>query len=140
MNEVVADQFEKTLKLAGYSVTWPRTLVFGALQHEEPLTMAELVARCTNIDRASVYRTVDLFEHLGIVQRLQLGWKYKLELSDVFHTHHHHLHCTSCDTTIALPADTSLEQKLKKTAQNFGFRLDSHQLELSGVCAKCQQT
>lgn len=102
--------------------------------------MREIVSRSRAIDRASVYRTIALFEQLGIVQRLQVGWKYKLELSDDFHEHHHHMHCTHCGQTTALPEDPALEKNLDQMAAAHGFRLQSHQLELSGLCSTCQTT
>jgi Fe2+ or Zn2+ uptake regulation protein len=126
------------LKAKGYSLTTPRKVVFDALQHQEPQSMREVVDACKHIDRASVYRTVALFEQLGIVQRLQMGWKYRLELSDDFHEHHHHLHCTNCGKTTPLPEDDELEKSLHAMAKTHDFQLQSHQLELSGLCKKCQ--
>ena len=132
-----SNSLERTLKKHGYSLTRPRKIVFETLQHQEPQSMREVVAASKGIDRASVYRTIALFEELGIVQRLQMGWKYRLELSDTFHEHHHHLHCTNCGRTIALPEDTALEKSLQAMAKARDFQLQSHQLELSGICEKC---
>jgi Fe2+ or Zn2+ uptake regulation protein len=87
--------FEKSLKQAGVSLTKPRQVVFKGLQHHKSLTMAELVAACTGVDRASVYRTTELFERLGIIIRIPNGWKYRLELGEAFHEHHHHATCSS---------------------------------------------
>ncbi len=130
----------EALKAHGYSLTSPRKIVFEALQHQEPQSMRDIVAACKHIDRASVYRTVALFEQLGIVQRLQMGWKYRLELSDDFHEHHHHLHCVSCGQTTALPEDSELEKSLQTMATAHNFQLRSHQLELSGLCQTCQSS
>ena len=132
-------QFKTTLKAAGYSLTKTRQLVFAALQDKEPQTMHEVVAACAGqADRASVYRTVKLFEKLGIVQRLQIGWKYKLELSDSFHHHHHHLTCELCGRTIPLPEDPQLEKRLRNLARTQNFTMRGHQLEIQGLCSDCQ--
>jgi len=128
---------QQTLRASGQSLTAPRRAVFAAMQHQEPLTMSELVRRCTDIDRASVYRTVALFEQLGIVQRLQTGWKYRLELSDVYHEHHHHATCLSCGRSLIVPEDETIEQYLMATAQKLNFRLERHQVELQGYCGQC---
>lgn len=128
----------KTLRGARQSLTMPRRAVFLALQNQEPLTMHELVERCRGIDRASVYRSVALFERLGIVQRLQTGWKYKLELSDSFHEHHHHATCARCGLVIPLPENPKLEAYLHRLADAYRFALQNHQLELSGLCQQCQ--
>jgi Fur family transcriptional regulator, ferric uptake regulator len=85
----ISNQLQNLLRSSGYSLTTPRKIVFTALQHKEPQTIHDIVASCqTQIDRASVYRTIQLFEQLGVVQRMQIGWKYKLELSDKFSAHH----------------------------------------------------
>jgi Fe2+ or Zn2+ uptake regulation protein len=126
------------LRRHGQSLTAPRKAVYNALQGQEPLSMHELVARCSEIDRSSVYRTIDLFERLGIVQRLQTGWKYAFELSDQFHEHHHHATCLGCGRAQVLAEDSGLEAQLHTLAARAGFRIERHQLELQGWCADCQ--
>ncbi len=131
------ETFKALLKANHQSVTRTRLAVFAALVGEEPLTMHELVGRVTVGDRASVYRAIDLFERLGIVLRLNTGWKYKLELSDLFAAHHHHLTCTQCGQTLAL-GEGELETVIDKLASAHGFRPTGHQIEIQGVCAQCQ--
>lgn len=132
---------QKLLKTQGYSVTAPRKVVFDALQGQEPQTMRELFLQIQNkIDRASLYRTVTLFEELGVVQRLQIGWKYKLELTDKFSHHHHHLSCIKCGQTIAIDEDTALEKRMRQLAEAQGFKAQDHQLEIRGLCKACQNT
>jgi Fur family ferric uptake transcriptional regulator len=137
MTDIVLSQLQATLKAARQSLTKPRRVVFESMQHQEPMTMHELVTSCANVDRASVYRTITLFEQLNIVQRLQTGWKYKLELSDAFHAHHHHATCLHCGAVIPLPEDVALESQLQRLAAGHQFKLQSHQLELSGICQEC---
>lgn len=99
--------------------------------------MQQLVAACPGIDRASVYRVVSLFEQLGIVQRLQIGWKYKLELSDTFSHHHHHLTCLKCGRIIDFDEAPALEKDLYHIAKNNNFQIRGHQLEIQGLCRNC---
>ncbi len=135
------EQFKKTLKKNRQSVTQTRLAVFQALQDKEPQTMREVVEACTGeADRASIYRTIALFERLGIVQRLQIGWKYKLELSDAFHHHHHHLTCARCGRTIPLPEDRQMEARLYTLARGRNFIMQGHQLEIQGLCETCAKT
>lgn len=135
------DQLKITLKHYGQSLTQPRLHVFSMLQDEEPQTMQQLVNRCKGlVDRASVYRTVTLFEKLGITQRLQIGWKYKIELSDNFHHHHHHLTCTQCGQTVPLQADEELEERMRDLAKAAKFQIRNHQIEIQGLCQNCQTT
>lgn len=140
MTDPKAD-FEAQLKRAGYSLTATRREVFAALQGKEPQTMRELLVTCEGtIDRASVYRTISLFEQLGIVKRLQIGFKYKLELSDAFHHHHHHLTCTICGRTTPFEESLELEQQLMALAASKQFAMHDHQLEIQGICKACQKT
>jgi Fur family transcriptional regulator, ferric uptake regulator len=133
-----SDLLRNTLKSQGHSLTAVRRAVFGALLNKEPQTMQQLVAACPGVDRASVYRTVSLFEQAGIVNRLQIGWKYKLELSDAFHHHHHHLTCQQCGRTIPFNESPDLEATLQQIAASNDFFMKGHQLEIQGTCSACK--
>lgn len=129
--------FRSMLKDAGQSITIARSKVFDALLRQEPLSMHELVQRANGVDRASVYRAVQLFERLGIAQRLNTGWKYKIELTDKFADHHHHLTCVQCGKTIAI-GEAELEEMLDKLAAHHHFKPASHQIEIQGYCEDCR--
>lgn len=134
-------QFHEILHSNNSSVTESRKVVFKTLQGSEPMTMNQLVSLCSaRIDRASVYRTIALFETLGIVQRLQIGWKYKLELSSRFSVHHHHLTCVQCNAHISLPEDPLIERRLIELAKQEHFIANDHRLEIKGLCRDCQAT
>lgn len=130
--------FKILLKDRGYSVTEPRLIVFEHLQNQEPMEMSELYKKVAGIvDRASLYRIIKLFEELGIAQRLQMGWKYKIELSDRFSDHHHHLSCTNCKRVIAINTE-ALEAFIQQAATQQNFMPSSHQVEIQGLCQVCQ--
>ncbi|HLZ15142.1 MAG TPA: Fur family transcriptional regulator [Candidatus Saccharimonadales bacterium] len=132
------ETFTSILKAHRQSITKTRLRVFGALVGQEPLSMHALVARLPDVDRASVYRAVDLFERLGIIQHLNMGWKYKLELTDKFADHHHHLTCVKCGATIAMN-ENELEQVIERLAAVHSFAPSAHQIEIQGLCSQCQQ-
>lgn len=90
------------------------------------------------IDRASLYRTIGLFEKLGLVQRIYIGWKYKVELSDIFTHHHHHISCSNCGKIVAIKEEEQIERLLRTLASQYGFVAQGHQLEIQGLCAHCQ--
>jgi Fur family ferric uptake transcriptional regulator len=100
--------------------------------------MQELIASLPSVDKTTIYRTVTLFETIGIVQRLQIGWKYKLELSNEYQDHHHHITCSQCGQTVALPEDTVIEERLLSLAKQQGFTPQDHQLEVRGLCPECK--
>ena len=127
------------LKAHGYSLTKTRQRVFNALADSDTLTMAQLTRKLSRkMDRASIYRTIDLFEKLGIVNRLQIGWKYKLELSENFAGHHHHATCMQCGKVIAFEESVDLEADIMSLANDLNFLTTNHSLELRGLCATCQ--
>jgi Fur family ferric uptake transcriptional regulator len=125
----------------GSSLTKPRRIIFNLLLGQEPQSMQVLVKRAEGkVDRATVYRTVELFEQLGIVHRLNIGWKYKVELSDIFLGHHHHFHCNNCGKTFTLTANPMLETMIDTAVAKEGYSPRSHNLEISGHCPVCSQT
>ena len=135
------DTLENILHTNGYSLTSARMAVFQTLKSSEPLYMKELCTTLTNIvDRASIYRIVDLFEKLHITDRLNIGWKYKIELSDVFSDHHHHIICTNCHIIQDLDENSELESTMKSLGKKHGFAITNHQIELRGICAECSIT
>lgn len=133
------DLLTDTLKSAGYSLTKPRLAVFTALQAGKPRSMRELILDLSSvIDRASIYRTIELFEKLGIVVRVQSGWKYKIELSDAFLPHHHHLTCLNCGRVVSYEEPDELENLISKIASQHGFVPKDHSMEISGLCPQCR--
>lgn len=127
------------LKQHGYSVTKARQNVFNALIDSGPLSMAQLTNKVrARMDRASVYRTVELFEKLGVINRIQIGWKYKLELSDLFTEHHHHATCMQCSKVVSFEESPEFDAHLLAIGKELSFAITSHSLEIRGLCADCQ--
>lgn len=132
-------QFRTVLADAGYSVTKPRQAVFSTLEHaDEPLKTGEVVKRTSGIDRASVYRTLELFATLGITSTTIRGWTPFTELTDPFKPHHHHLICERCGTVEEIESET-LEDVLSLIASKHHFTLTRHTVELTGYCSECQK-
>lgn len=128
----------KILKNNGYSITAVRQTVCELLWGQEPQAMRELAQRSKGIiDRASLYRTITLFEQLGLVERIYIGWKYKVELSDIFQHHHHHISCTGCSKIVAITEEQEIERLISELAARHGFTAQNHQLEVRGYCANC---
>lgn len=132
--------FQKILKDNSFSNTNARNLIFDLLMKaDKPQSMHQLIEGSKDkVDRVSVYRTIELFERLGIVQRLHIGWKYKLELSEVFLDHHHHMTCLGCGRVVPIKDETALEEMIERLGRANNFVLKSHQLEIQGYCEKCQ--
>lgn len=131
-------RFKETLKKSGYSVTKPRQIVFEQLAKNGPLTSAGLAEYCASrLDRATTYRTIDLFERLGVVNRIWHGFKNQIELSEIFTPHHHHAVCQNCGVSIDI-VNPELENLLARLAKQHTFLALSHVIELTGYCKHCQ--
>jgi Fur family ferric uptake transcriptional regulator len=135
------DSLKSLLKNGDASLTKPRKAVFDLLLNQGPQSMQVLVSRAEGkVDRATIYRTIDLFERLGIVHRINLGWKYKIELTDLFTGHHHHMYCSNCGRMYDLPDNPMLETMIDTVAAKSGFAPRGHMLEIYGLCANCSKS
>jgi Fur family ferric uptake transcriptional regulator len=123
------------------STTKQRQHVFDVLSnHHEPLSMKQLHELTSeHVDRVSLYRIIDAFEKADIVKRIQVGWKYKLELSDQFHAHHHHLTCRKCEKSISFDEPKALDAALEALATKHNFLIEKHTLEIQGLCSTCKR-
>lgn len=132
-------RFKNLLKQRGHFVTKPRLRLFAILQKRPALTMQQLIPQLSQHDQVTVYRNIDLFEELGIVNRLRLGWQTKIELSDLFRHHHHHFTCNHCNKIFDLPDDSTIEKQIAQLGNDKNFQITDHQLEIRGLCQNCQK-
>ena len=139
MKEEATALLHKILKDNSLRITDARILVFDLLWDNEPQIMNQLEKRAKgSIDRVSIYRTISLYEKLGLVQRIIVGWKYKLELSDVFTMHHHHISCLGCGRVVSIQEGKVIEKLIDSCADKYGITAIRHQFELQGYCKTCQ--
>ena len=131
--------FKKALKKADYSITKTRLETFRIVSKKGPITISELTGELSQIDRASIYRTVKLFEELNIIKRIYTGWKYKIEIGEAFSPHHHHLICTKCQKTIAFKEPRSVDLLIQQIVKENDFKETGHQFEIIGMCKDCKK-
>ena len=98
----------------------------------------ELYKRASKIDSkisiATVYRTVKLFEEVGILAKHEFkGGKARYE--EVNEGHHDHLIDIKSGEIIEF-VDYEIEKLQKKVAEKYGYTLVDHKLELYGVKKK----
>jgi Fe2+ or Zn2+ uptake regulation protein len=137
MNDIELKRFRKLLKRNSLFITKPRYRLFLILQKFPALTLHELITKLPQHDQVTVYRNIDLFEKLGIITRIRLGWTTKIELSDLFQHHHHHFTCLKCLRVINLPEDKTVERSINKLGEGQGLKITDHQLEIRGLCNSC---
>lgn len=137
MQEAISN-FKDHLKTQGYFATKPRLQLFKVFMRHQSMSIQELIDALPKQDKSSVYRNIDLFEKLRIIKKVQLGWKYKYELSELFHEHHHHLTCLSCERIIVLDEDLIIEQEIARLSYRHRFKALEHTLEIRGLCSDCK--
>ena len=87
---------------------------------------------------ASVYRTLDGLDELGLVQRVDLGdGVSRFERADPRGDHHHHLVCGDCGRVEPFE-DPALEAALARVAGGRGYDLAAHDVVLRGACVDCR--
>ena len=128
---------EKKLRLST-----PRLLIYQELSSSiNPLSPQELfkslINRKRRIGLTSIYRSLDLFESLGIVFKIVNGStvKYKLcELED----HHHHIICKTCGNVVELNF-CDISDWSEKVMESTGYQVTDHQLNFYGICKACRE-
>lgn len=131
-------ELETLFARQGLRLTTPRKTVFQTLYaSKHPLMIKDIVKSCPSIDRVSIYRTLELFVELAIVEIVPMGWKQRYELTSPFKPHHHHLYCTNCGTLIDVHSQ-KLELLVAAIAREYGFHPTEHKFEVSGLCADCK--
>jgi Fur family ferric uptake transcriptional regulator len=86
----------------------------------------------TNISLATVYRTINLLEGYGIIEKLDFKeGKARYEEKIKQDTHHHHLIDLDSGDIIEFQ-DKELEELKVKIAKRLGYDLIDHRLELYG--------
>ncbi|MFQ5477934.1 MAG: Fur family transcriptional regulator [Candidatus Binatia bacterium] len=92
-------------------------------------------ARDPRIGFSTVYRTMRLLCEAGLVQERHFGGGEALY--ENVSSHHDHCICTSCGKIVEFEND-QIEALQEAVASQNGFRLQSHRMELYGLCADCQ--
>jgi len=131
------------LDRAGHRVTEPRravaTLIADRAGH---FTAADLVvdarARRLGIGRATIFRSLELFTELSVVERLELptGEHAYVPCEPI---HHHHVICSRCGRTAEV-GDCGMTAVATEVGRRTGYRIETHRLELFGLCPACRDS
>ena len=89
------------------------------------------------VGRASIYRTLEQLDELGLVHRLDLGTGIATyEPAEPSGEHHHHLLCDRCGRVVPFH-DTDLERAIAKVTRQSNFDVSAHDVTLHGLCPRC---
>lgn len=133
-------RFEATLRARGLRVTIQRRAVFEAvLKHKNHPTADrvydQIRKRFPGTSRTSVYRILDTFVELGLINRIchhSSSARY-----DAKTYRHHHLVCSYCETIIDVEDELPMKVKLPN-AGAYGFEIDDYYVHFHGVCSSCR--
>ncbi len=90
-----------------------------------------------NVGLATVYRTLNMLADAGLVEQKSFGdGRHVFEIKHP-DSHHDHLICLDCGAVIEFE-NPDIEALQERVAQDHGFRLTSHRLDLFGHCIKSQ--
>ncbi len=131
----------RSLDQAGYRITEPRRALAALIvDHDGHFTASDLASaardRRIGVSRATLFRTLDVMVEVGAVERLDLPNGDHAYVSCAGE-HHHHVVCSRCGRTAEVD-DAGLTDAVREIARSSGYRIDTHRLELFGLCRPCQ--
>jgi len=142
--ETLLEEFKTLLKKNGEKFTIQREIILETLynsdEHLTPEALHQLIQKQhpelkTGI--ATVYRTLARLEESDMVTSLSFGAqgkKYELGAKD----HHDHMICTECGNITEF-VDKEIEDRQHKIADEFGFKMTDHSMQIYGLCKACQK-
>jgi len=130
------------LDQAGYRLTGPRRVVANLISaHDGHFTAADLVddaaERQLDIGRATIFRTLDVLEAVGAIERIDLPSGDHAYITCEPAAHHHHVVCARCGRATDVD-DCGMAAVVARIAAGTGYRIDEDRLELFGLCPTCQ--
>ena len=123
----------KYLKEKGIKLTKPREKILGILRKSsKPLSLKEIHTKISDVDFASVFRNMKLFNEIGLVAAISMGdGKTRYEL--ITAKHYHHIICSNCGKIERL--DVCFLNKIEKLTD---FKIENHHMEFIGICPDCR--
>jgi len=128
------------LRRQGHRLTPQRLQVLQVIKAQSNHRTAEeihaaIVPHQPYLDIATVYRTLQWLQGVGLVAPISIDGRLYYE----YHAHgdhHHHLICQQCGQHIQIP-NTDFVTLKAELQQHYGFVLQVDHLALSGRCADC---
>jgi Fur family ferric uptake transcriptional regulator len=128
----------------GYRLTAPRQAVVDVIASSPrlltPLEVYELAReRYLKLGLVTVYRTVEKLEELGLIQRVHQPSGCQAFVATA-PGHQHLLICQHCGRVEYFSGDREkMDDLIAEVAQDSGFQIKDHWLQLFGVCSECRQ-
>ena len=118
------------IKKSGYKLTSARKALVRYIKKRKGVFSAnEIITALPDIDRVSVYRTLDLLTELDLIHPV-LNQHGETHYEKHGENHHHHVVCTGCEKTSCIDCNLRT-QKVK------GFKNLHHSFVITGLCMTC---
>ncbi|MBF7095770.1 Fur family transcriptional regulator [Alkalibacter mobilis] len=140
------EKYKEILRENGYKLTPQRRHVIDAIIDKKDCHMSideiykVVKGNCPEIGIATIYRTVQLFEEIGILSKQYFDdGCHRYEISDGSrHHNHHHLICNECGSVIEIQDEyfDALEQHIEKEKK---FKITNHNVVFFGICENCRK-
>ena len=127
------------LKAGGGRMTKKREVLLSALlSFDRPASAEEIRERAdlSQSDLVTVYRNLETFESIGMLQRVPLENGTQLFELTAPNEHYHHLICRECHKTERL--DLCVSKAVIGQAEAHGYTQIAHLMEVYGLCGKCE--
>jgi len=132
----------QTIQMHGHFLTAQRRLLLDLIRDAEGhLDAKELYQRARAIDEsigsATVYRSLNLFKQLGLVDERRLGklrCYYEIKQSP----EHQHLLCQGCGKVIEFQ-NPHFQKLIEAVQREHGFKITKAELYLEGYCPNCEE-
>lgn len=136
------DRWLDLVEKDGNRLTAPRRAIAALLVDArcalDPLEIYDLVHRKNpRVGLVTVYRTLDLLTRLGLVERIHRSDGCHMVLRAA-RGHEHVVLCTGCGRAEYFPGE-DLSGWIENISRESGFQIQSHWLQLQGLCEDCQQ-
>ena len=138
MNKEKFNRCKKILDSANFRLTKQRQAVLGVLFNtDSPVTQQEIAERLgkESPDKVTIYRVLQTFIDSGLVHKAYINertWHFELAHNCSEHQCHPHFTCTKCGHTHCMH-----DVKIPMVQSQNGFMIDHQQVQLTGLCPKC---
>jgi Fur family ferric uptake transcriptional regulator/Fur family peroxide stress response transcriptional regulator len=128
------------LKESGLKATFQRMNILEVIEKYGHMSVEdiyeEVIKVHPSLSLATIYKNIILMMEKGVLVEVPIaGKKSKYEISKVDHMH---LICTECGEVEDRPCLDSTDKILHELIEQEHFKLKKRQINLYGVCEKCQ--
>lgn len=133
----------ENLREAGLKATVPRVKILEIMEQSKVRHFSAediykaLLDEGEEVGIATIYRVLTQFESAGLVTRHH--FEGGISVFELDHGEHHdHILCIKCGKVEEF-VDPVIEQRQKVIAEEAGFSMTDHSLNIYGICKDCQK-